>query len=83
MQGHVLDNILWSRYQVSAHVYMVKFHFIQSARHNIPELHNLRYFESEVECLEFIECLLAKNYSQFLVAECVEHSVQSLNQMLR
>jgi len=45
-------------YQVQAQVDEVTSHFIQSARENKAELYNLNCFESNAECLEFIDSFL-------------------------
>ena len=62
-------------YQVRAQVCKVKSHFIQSALDNIAELNDLHCFESNAECFEFIDSLLADNKHLVPVAECVEGGV--------
>jgi len=63
-------------YQVQAQVNKVKSHFIQSARDHIAEHYDLHRFESDAECLEFIDSLLADNKYLFPVAERVEGGVR-------
>jgi hypothetical protein len=71
------------RYQVRTQVAKVKSHFIQSARDHIAELYDLHHFESDAECLEFIDSLLAENKYLFPVAEPVEGGVCGPNPMQR
>jgi len=78
-QRPTLDITCSNRYQVCAQVHKVKFHFIQSARDNIAELYDLHRFESNGECFEFIDSLLADNNYLFRVAECVEGGVRGPN----
>ena len=78
-QRRTLDITRSNRYQVHAQVDQVKSHFIQSAKHNIAELHDLHHFESATERLEFIHSLLAHNKYLFPVAERVEGGVRSPN----
>jgi len=70
-------------YQVRSQVDKVKFHLIQSARDNIPELYDLHHFESAAEHLEFIDSLLADNKYLFSVAKRVEGGVHGPNLMQR
>jgi len=70
-----LDIARSNRYQVRTQVDKVKSHFIQSARDNIAELYDLHCFESNAECLEFIDSLLADNKYLFPLAEGVEGGV--------
>jgi ferritin-like protein len=67
------------RYQVRAQVDIVTSHFIQSARENTAELHDLHHFESAAERLEFIDSLLADNMYLFPIAERVEGGVRGPN----
>jgi len=82
-QWPTLDITRSNRNQVRAQVDMVKSHFIQSARDNIAELHDLHRFESAAERLEFIDSLLADNKYLFPVAERVEGGVHGPNPMQR
>jgi len=82
-QQPTLDITHSNRDQVHAQVNMVKSHFIQSARDNIAELYYVHRFESDAECLEFIDSLLADNMSFFPVPEHVEDSVHCPNQTQR
>jgi len=50
-----------NQYQVWAQAYKVKSHSIQSARDNIAEHYDLQRFQSNTECLEFIDSLRADN----------------------
>jgi hypothetical protein len=67
------------RCQVRAQVNSVESYIIQSARDHRAELYNLHCFESEAECLEFIDSLLADNKYLFPVAERVEGGVRGPN----
>jgi len=64
-----------NRYQVRPQVKTVKSHFIQSARDNIAELYDPPRFDSNAECLEFIDSVLADNKYLFPFAERVEGGV--------
>jgi len=68
-----------NRYQVRAQVANIISHFIQSARDNLAELCDLHRFESDAECLEFLDSLLADNRYLFPVQERVEDGVHSPN----
>jgi len=78
-QRPTLDNTHSNQYQVCAQVDQVKSHFIQFARDNIAELYDLHRFESNAECLQFIDSLLADNKYLFPVAEHVEGGVRDPN----
>jgi len=67
------------RYQVPAQVDKAKSHFIQSAKDHIAERYDLHRFESDAECLEFIDSFLADNKYLFRVAEHVEGCVHGPN----
>jgi len=66
-------------YQFRAQVDKVQSHSIQSARDNIAEPYGLHRFESDAECLEFIDSILADNKYLFPVAERVEGGVRRPN----
>jgi len=78
-QRLTLDITHSNRDQVGAHVDMVQYHFIQSARDNIAEHYELHCFESDAEYLEFIDSLLADNKYHFPVRERMEGGVCSPN----
>jgi hypothetical protein len=78
-QWPTLDITRSNRYQVPAQVDNVKSHFIQSARDNIAELHDLHRFESAAERLGFIDPLLADNKYLFPIAEHVKGGVRGSN----
>jgi len=78
-QRHTLDIRHSNRYQVRAHIDHVQSRFIQSAQYNIAELYDLHSFESDTECLEFIDSLVADNKYFFPVAERVEGGVHGAN----
>jgi hypothetical protein len=82
-QRPTLDITRSNRYQVRTQVDNVKSHFIQSARDNIAELHDLHRFKSAAERLEFINSLLADNEYLFPVAEHVEGGVYGSNSTQR
>jgi hypothetical protein len=63
-------------YKVRAQVLKVKSHFIQSARDSIAEKHDFNQFESNIECLVFIDSLLADNEYLFPLEEHVESAVR-------
>jgi hypothetical protein len=62
-------------YQIRAQVLKVKSHFIQTARDSIAVKHDFNQFESNTECLVFIDSLLADNEYLFPVEEHVESAV--------
>jgi hypothetical protein len=68
-----ITHSIW--YQVRAQVDKLKSHSIQSGRNHIAELYDLHRFESNAECLEFIDSLLADYLYHFPVAERVEGGV--------
>jgi len=78
-QQPTLDITRSNRYLVRVQVDTIKSHFIQSARDNIAELYDLHHFESDAECLNFIDSLLADNEYLFPVAERVEGGVCGTN----
>jgi hypothetical protein len=82
-QCPTLDITNSNRYQVRAHVDMVKCSFIPSARDNIAELYDLHRFESAAEHLKIINSLLADNNYLCPVAERVEGGVHGPNPMQR
>jgi len=82
-QWLTLDITRSNRYQVHAQVNKVKSHFIQSAKDNMAELYDLHRFESNAECLEFIDYHLADNKYVFPLAERVEGGVCGPNPMQR
>jgi len=82
-QRPMLDITRSNQNQVRAHVCKVKSYLIQSARDKIAELHDLHCFESNAECLESIDSLLADSKYRFAVAEGVEGGVCGPNQMQR
>jgi len=82
-QWPTLDITSSNWYQVRAQVDMVQSYFIQSARDHLTELFDLHCFESDAECLEFIESRLADNRYLFPIAEWVEGVVHSPNPMQR
>jgi len=82
-QQPTLDMTRSIRFQVRAHVDMVKSQFIQSARDNIAEHYDLHQFESAAEHLEIIDSLLADNQYLFPITELVEGGVHGPNPMHR
>jgi hypothetical protein len=74
-----LDITLSIQYQVRAQVDKVTSHFIQSARDHIAELYDMHRFESDPECLDFIDSLLADNMYLFPVVQHVEGGVRGPN----
>ena len=78
-QWPTLDITCLNWYQVRAQVTEVKSHFIQSAMDNIAELYDVHRFESDAECLEFIDSSLADHKYLFPVVERVEGGVCGAN----
>jgi len=74
-QRPTLDITPSNWYQLRVQVNTVTQHFIESARDTIAKVNDLHRFESDAECLEFIDSLLANNKYLFPVAEHVEGGV--------
>jgi len=72
-----------NRDHVRAQVDKVKSHSIRSARDIITQLYVLHRFESNPECLELIDSLLADNKYDFLVEDRVEGGARGPNPMWR
>jgi len=78
-QWPMLDIIRSDRHQVQAQGDKVKSHFIQSARDNIADHHDLCHSEFTAERVEFIDTLPAHNKNVFPIAERVEGGVRGPN----
>jgi len=61
----------------------MKSDFNEYARHTMAELYDLHRFESNAECFEFIDSLLADIMHLFWLAKCVEGGVHGSNPIQR
>jgi len=78
-----LDSTNSKQYQIRAEVNKVTSNFGELRRDDIAEHYDLHCFESNTECLEFIDSPLANIKDQFPVAECVEGGVCGPNPVQR